>query len=132
MQDAVLLPALPLPQRRIFCNRTLNLRGVRVIGFDMDYTLIHYRTAVWEEGAYSRVRARLVERGWPVGDLVFDPEFVVLGLILDLDRGNIVKANRFGYVKRAFHGTRPLSFEEQRALYARERVDLAAPRWAFL
>lgn len=30
------------PQRRIYTNRTLNLNTIRAIGFDMDYTLIHY------------------------------------------------------------------------------------------
>ncbi len=25
---------------RIFCNRTLNLRSIKAIGFDMDYTLL--------------------------------------------------------------------------------------------
>ncbi|WP_442978427.1 5'-nucleotidase domain-containing protein, partial [Salinibacter sp.] len=28
--------------RGLFCNRTLNLRGIQAIGYDMDYTLIHY------------------------------------------------------------------------------------------
>ena len=125
-------PDLPPPARRIFSNRTLNMRSIRAVGFDMDYTLIHYRTEVWEESAYSHVRARLQERGWPVAGLTFDPSFVVIGLILDIDRGNVVKANRFGYVKRAFHGTRPLSFEEMRGAYSRDRVDLASPRWVFL
>ena len=52
--------------------------------------------------------------------------------MLDLELGNIVKANRFGYVKRAIHGTAPLSYEDQRRIYARTIVDLAEPRWVFL
>jgi HAD superfamily 5'-nucleotidase-like hydrolase len=35
-------------------------------------------------------------------------------------------------VKKAFHGTKPLPFEAQRAAYARELVDLAEPRWVFM
>ncbi len=27
--------------RRVYCNRTLNLRSIRAIGYDMDYTLVH-------------------------------------------------------------------------------------------
>ncbi|MCU0693621.1 MAG: hypothetical protein MUF54_19700, partial [Polyangiaceae bacterium] len=38
---------LPAPHRRVFCNRTLNLRSIRAVGCDMDYTLIHYRTDEW-------------------------------------------------------------------------------------
>lgn len=32
--------------RGIFCTRTLNLRSISVIGYDMDYTLIHYNVMV--------------------------------------------------------------------------------------
>ncbi|MCA9604383.1 MAG: HAD-IG family 5'-nucleotidase [Myxococcales bacterium] len=123
---------LPPARRRIFCNRTLNLRSIRAVGFDMDYTLIHYRVEEWENHAYRHLRDRLAAHGWPVDDLEFDPDSVRLGLILDLEHGNIVKANRFGYVKRAAHGTRALPFEEQRNLYARESVDLGDRRWQFL
>lgn len=118
--------------RRIYCNRTLNLRSIKAVGFDMDYTLIHYDAEQWERQAYADMRARLEARAWPVEDLEFDPHMVALGLILDLEHGNIVKANRFGYVKRAMHGTRMLSFGEQKELYARDRVDLHDRRWVFL
>ena len=30
------------PGRQIYSNRTLNLRTIRAIGYDMDYTLLHY------------------------------------------------------------------------------------------
>ena len=46
------LPSLP---RGIWVNRTLNLRSIRAIGYDMDYTLVHYRPEAWES---SRLRAR--------------------------------------------------------------------------
>jgi HAD superfamily 5'-nucleotidase-like hydrolase len=123
---------LPPPKRRIFPNRTLNMRSIGAVGFDMDYTLIHYHTEEWERRAYAHVRQRLLERGWPVGDLEFDPELVQLGLILDLELGNLVKANRFGYIKRACHGTRMLDFDEQRRTYSRERVNLSESRWVFM
>jgi len=123
---------LPPYERRVFCNRTLNMRSIEAIGFDMDYTLIHYRPEQWELSAYERLRGRLSERRWPVAGLRFDPSFAVLGLILDLDTGNVVKADRFGYVKLAGHGTARVEFEEQRKLYSRVLVDLAEPRWVFL
>ena len=122
----------PPARRQIFCNRTLNLRSIRAIGFDMDYTLVHYRVQEWEQHAYDHLRGRLAAHGWPVEDVRFDHEAVRLGLILDLEHGNIVKANRFGYVKRAAHGTRPIPHSEQRALYARTLVDLSESRWHFL
>ncbi|MEO1269501.1 MAG: 5'-nucleotidase domain-containing protein, partial [Myxococcota bacterium] len=36
------------PGRQIFCNRTLNLRSLKAIGYDMDYTLLHYHVDRWE------------------------------------------------------------------------------------
>ena len=60
-------------ERRIFCNRTLNLRGIRAIGYDMDYTLIHYLTEAWERRSYEHTQAQLARLGWPVEGLAFDP-----------------------------------------------------------
>ena len=122
----------PAPERGIYSNRTLNLRSIRAIGFDMDYTLVHYRVEDWERRAYYHCKQRLLEAGWPVGELEFDPRVVSLGLVLDLDLGNVVKANRFGYVKKAAHGTRMLGYEEQREVYSRVLVDLSEPRWVFM
>ena len=126
-------PMAPLPRERgLFCNRTLNMRGVKAIGYDMDYTLVHYNIEAWERRAYEHLRDRLVAVGLPVGHLTFDPDAIIRGLIIDIELGNVVKSNRFGYVKRAFHGTKPLGFEELRAAYSRTVIDLAEPRWVFL
>jgi len=120
------------PIRGIFCNRTLNLRTIRAIGYDMDYTLIHYHMAAWEQHAYDFIKEKLQAAGWPIAHLKFQHDLVMRGLIIDTEYGNVVKANRFGYIKRAFHGTTPLDFEIQRQLYQRTLVDLSSPRWVFL
>ena len=120
------------PARGLFCNRTLNLRGIQAIGYDMDYTLVHYHMREWEQRAYNYIKEGLLAKGWPVEDLSFDPDLVIRGLVLDTEHGNVVKANRFGYVKRAFHGTEPLDFETQRDVYQRTLVDLSEDRWYFL
>ncbi|RLB50330.1 MAG: HAD family hydrolase [Deltaproteobacteria bacterium] len=130
--DAIDPIEMPPPERGIYCNRTLNLRSLRAVGFDMDYTLIHYRPEEWELRAYEHLRGRLVERGWPVGDHQFDAQLITLGLIVDLELGNVVKANRFGYIKKAMHGTRVLPYPEQRKAYSGEHVDLREDRWVFM
>ncbi|HET6344565.1 MAG TPA: 5'-nucleotidase domain-containing protein, partial [Myxococcota bacterium] len=127
-----ILIAPPPRSRGIFCNRTLNLRQVRAIGYDMDYTLIHYRVEQWERRAYEYAREKLVALGWPVGDLEFQPDLMIRGLIVDTQLGNILKVNSFGYVKQAFHGTRPLDFEEQRQVYSRVVVSLSDRRYVFM
>ena len=121
------------PQRGIFCNRTLNLRAIRAIGYDMDYTLVHYRVQAWETRAYEYLRQKLIGHGWPLSGLEFDHASVIRGLVLDLELGNIVKVNRFGYVKLACHGTQLLSYEQQRSSYAGVVVDLSASdRFAYI
>jgi HAD superfamily 5'-nucleotidase-like hydrolase len=122
----------PPPERRLFCNRTLNLRGIRAVGFDMDYTLVHYHSAQWEERAYEDMRQKLVARGVRAEGLSFDHELVRPGLVLDLTLGNAVKPNRFGFVKQACHGTANLSIEALRDAYSRVLIDLQEPRWVFL
>jgi 5'-nucleotidase len=122
----------PPRTRGVFCNRTLNMRSIKAIGYDMDYTLIHYHVDVWEGRAYERTRDRLAARGWPVGHLRFQPEIVTRALIIDAELGNLVKSDRFGFVKAAAHGTRPLDFAALRENYSRTVVDLRDSRWEFL
>ncbi len=129
---AMLPPASIPPERRLFCNRTLNLRSIRAVGFDMDYTLVHYHAEQWEERAYEAARERLHAAGIDVEGLRFDHELVRPGLVIDIELGNVVKTNRFGFVKQAAHGTRMLDFETLREVYSRVIVDLEESRFAFL
>ena len=122
----------PPPERRVFCNRTLNMRSIRAVGFDMDYTLVHYDERAWEARAYAHVQQHLLDAGLPVAGLRFRPDLFARGLVLDRALGNVVKANRFGYVTQAAHGTQLLDHEAQRRVYSQVWVDLSEPRWVFL
>ncbi|MCB9655426.1 MAG: HAD-IG family 5'-nucleotidase [Deltaproteobacteria bacterium] len=119
-------------KRRIFANRTLNFRGIKAVGYDMDYTIIHYLEREWEKTAYSYALDRLRGFGWPLDGLTFDPALMIRGLVIDTELGNIVKANRFGFINRAFHGTRALPFDETKSCYARTIVDLSDRRFQFM
>lgn len=121
----------PPPERQVYANRTLNLRSLRAIGYDMDYTLVHYDADVWERAAFERTVQVLAQRGVPTADFEFDPDQHIQGLVFDLELGNLVKATRFGYVIWAHHGTRPLTYSEVRRAYAGTFVDLSEPRWRF-
>ncbi|KAK4586302.1 hypothetical protein RGQ29_023462 [Quercus rubra] len=119
--------------RGIFCSRTLNLRSISAIGYDMDYTLMHYNVMAWEGRAYDYCMENLKNMGYPVDGLAFDPDLVIRGLVIDKESGNLVKADRFGYVKRAMHGTKMLSTRAVSEMYGRELVDLRKEsRWEFL
>ena len=118
--------------RGIFCNRTLNLRSIKAIGYDMDYTLVHYNVEEWEGRAYKYLKQKLLAQGWPIEHLVFDAQAATRGLVMDVELGNTLKVNRFGYVKRAAHGLGLMDYRTMRRTYARTIVDLSNPRFVFL
>ena len=120
------------PERGVFVNRTLNMRSVEAVGYDMDYTLIHYNVDMWEGAAFDEARDILSAQGYPVAELQFDPEQFTIGLVFDLKLGNVVKATRFGYVVRAQHGNELLTFEEQRDVYREDIVELSSSRFEFM
>jgi 5'-nucleotidase len=121
-------PAGGPPHRRdVFVNRTLNLQRIEVIGYDMDYTLVGYHAAEWEARAYNYLKENLIEHGWDSGavaHLTFDPQRVIRGTVLDCTQGNLLKVNRFGFIKQAYHGTTRLSAEQVRSMYNSPVVDL--------
>jgi HAD superfamily 5'-nucleotidase-like hydrolase len=122
----------PPPERGVFANRTLNLRSVPAVGYDMDYTLIHYRVDEWEGRAFSYAQQRLAGTGLPTGSFRFDPDAFTIGLTFDLQLGNLLKATRFGYVVRAQHGNTTMPFDQLRDLYAESVVELSEPRFEFM
>lgn len=135
LEELQIPPRYPhaVAERGIYCSRTLNLRSITTIGYDMDYTLIHYNVNAWEGRAYEYGMDNLRSMGYAVEGLSFDPDLVIRGLIMDKKNGNVVKADRFGYVKRAMHGTKMLSNRSISELYGRELVDLRNEnRWEFL
>lgn len=122
-----------IPRRqRVFVNRNLRLLSIGAIGFDLDHTLAHYDPAQVEELAFRTTQQRLVKkRGYPtaIATIRYDPEFVIRGLVIDRQNGNILKMNYHSYVTRAFHGRKELS-RDKLDVYRRRRVDLSSPVYA--
>ncbi len=132
MLDKETLSRRPDPKRGIYCNRTLNMNSIKAVGYDMDYTLIHYSFEKWERHAYIHLKRKLQKMGLPVEDLEFDPSVVMRGLTIDIEHGNVLKTNRFGFVKRAAHGTKLIPFAKQQEVYARTITMLSDSRFQFL
>ncbi|MDD0852009.1 HAD-IG family 5'-nucleotidase [Halobacteriovorax sp. GB3] len=112
---------------KVFVNRTLNMKKIKAIGFDMDYTLVRYKTENFEELAHRETVKKLVEvKGYPaqVADMPFQFNRVIQGLCIDKMRGNLLQTNRFGKVKIAYHGTKEIPFKEMQKLYGNEIIDL--------
>jgi hypothetical protein len=47
--------------KQIFCNRSLNMRNITAVGFDMDYTLAQYKPETFEALAYHGTIEKLVK-----------------------------------------------------------------------
>jgi len=118
--------------RRVYCNRTLNLRSIKAIGYDLDYTLVHYCVDSWERTTFRYLQEKLLNRGYPVDRFEFSPHDFQIGLIIDRQRGNILKADQFGYVKWGTHGTRMLEYSSLRTIYSDTVIELPDPRFVFL
>jgi len=120
------------PERGVFANRTLNLRRVPVIGYDMDYTLIHYDEAQWEGAVFDVAVGALTKAGLPVEGFSFETDEFTVGLTFDLELGNVVKATRFGRIVKAQHGGDLVPFEKLREHYAETIVELSSARFQFM
>jgi HAD superfamily 5'-nucleotidase-like hydrolase len=116
----------------VFVNRMLNLKKIKLIGFDMDYTLIRYDTKEFETLAHSYAAAWLVrERGYPaaVAGLIFDPQRAILGLVIDRRNGNLLKLSRYSKVKQAFHGLAEIDYRTVKETYQNIAIDLRSPEY---
>lgn len=111
--------------KRIFCNRSLNMKNIVAVGFDMDYTLAQYKPETFESLAYQGTIKKLVyDLGYPreLLNWTFNWKYMVRGLVLDKKRGNILKMDRHKYVKVAYHGFKELSKEDKVGTYGNTLV----------
>ena len=118
-------PESSIPQaRQIFCNRSLNMRDIRAVGFDMDYTMALYKPETFEQLAYKETLKKLVSSGYPEEILTwdFDVNYMIRGLVIDKTRGNVLKIDRHRYVKVAYHGFSELDRKQRRSLYDADKV----------
>ena len=118
--------------RRVFTNRTLRMGKIRVVGFDLDWTLAHYDQNAMSQLAFELMLDRLVERyGYPREILraEFRAAFCRRGLMLDTEAGMVLKMDRHRYVGRAYKGRRFVDGTERSRLYRQEPVNPAANRF---
>ncbi len=143
MQLSLSLPELTLPieghsppthGQRIFCNRTLRLDQIEVVGFDMDYTLAIYRQEEMDRQSIEATIPKLLARGYPdaLARMECRFDYPIRGLLIDRKLGNVLKMDRYRYVKKAYHGLRELDVEARRAAYATKRIRPAGKRFHFV
>ncbi|NDH08140.1 MAG: 5'-nucleotidase [Gammaproteobacteria bacterium] len=111
----------------IFCNRTLNLKKIKMIGLDMDHTLVRYHTENFEKLVFEFSIDNLITRlAYPelIKTLSFSFQDAIRGLVIDSQNGNILKLSRFGLIKKCHHGTHLMDHKEQTKFYRSTYVDL--------
>jgi 5'-nucleotidase len=121
--------------RAIYVNRNLRMARIELIGFDMDYTLAIYHMRRIERLSFDMTLERLVsEYRYPaeVGQIHYDHDFGMRGLLVDKPNGNLIKMDRFGYVGRAYHGRRMLDRDTWQRLYRDQRIRKREPQYAWI
>ncbi len=114
----------------VFVNRTLNLKKIKMIGFDMDYTLVPYHTKRFEQLSYDMAKQRLISVcSYPeeIGSLKFDFSRAVVGLVIDRRNGYILQVSRYNKVKTSYYGLEKVHFREQNRIYGNMTLDLKHP-----
>ncbi|MGE3682888.1 MAG: HAD-IG family 5'-nucleotidase [Bdellovibrionales bacterium] len=112
---------------RVFVNRTLNLKRIRYIGFDMDHTLVRYNSENFEALAHRMMIDKLVrERGYPesIRKLDFNFDRAIRGLVIDKEKGNVLKLSRYSAIRVSYHGLKPIDYREQSRVYKSVYIDL--------
>lgn len=108
--------------QKIFVNRSLNMSNIKSIGFDLDHTVITYNRENFEALAFHETLKKFIAAGYPdeLMNLKFDSNFLIRGLLVDIDRGNLLKVDCHKYVKIAYHGHTLLGKEERHRIYNSE------------
>ena len=108
--------------QKVFVNRSLNMEQIKSIGFDMDHTLAMYNSTTFESLAFEETLKKFIEAGYPkeLRKLKFNPDFLIRGLLVDRERGNLLKVDGHKYVKTAYHGHKKLDKSTRRDLYNKD------------
>jgi HAD superfamily 5'-nucleotidase-like hydrolase len=134
MTESTITPFSLPPEQRIYVNRSLRMDQIEWIGFDMDYTLAVYRQAAIDQLSITATAKKLVERGYTpeLAEVRYDEAFAIRGLLIDKHLGNLLKMDRYKYVAKAFHGSREMSREARKELYASRKIDVEHERFHWI
>ncbi|RME14875.1 MAG: 5'-nucleotidase [Bdellovibrio sp.] len=116
----------------VYVNRTLNLKRINYIGFDMDHTLVRYHTKEFERVAHQLMLEKLVKtKDYPeaILNLPFEFDRAIRGLVIDKTHGNVLKLSRHGAIRLSYHGLNPIDYKLQKKIYKSTYVDLSSPNY---
>ncbi|CAG9759953.1 unnamed protein product [Ceutorhynchus assimilis] len=90
------------------------------LGFDLDNTLARYKVGAMIEMEYNILANYLVDnKGYSAKHLLkpLDHNFIIKGLIVDDENGNLLRISEDGSIIQATHGTKFLSHSEIKFFY---------------
>lgn len=110
----------------IYANNYLNYGDLKVIGFDLDYTLVSY-TVELQTLIYNLARDVLVSAyGYPsdLSSIQFDPKFAIRGLTVDARHGVLSKLSHLQKlaINRTYRGKQQLSPTDMEKLYGNRHI----------
>ncbi|CAG9859172.1 unnamed protein product [Phyllotreta striolata] len=113
----------------VFACNELDLKEVKVYGFDYDYTLACYKPSL-DYLLYNLGRGTLIEQfKYPkeIAQLEYKPGFAVRGLHYDIEKGVLLKLDSFLQIQfgSVYKGLTPLSNEEVLKLYRNRIIPIA-------
>lgn len=100
------------------------------IGFDLDNTLLRYNVTNLVRMEYEELAGYLVNQRGYSGTYLLKPltdddlDFMQKGLLLDFERGNVLRVSPDGVIRRASHGSRLLSIDRIKEVYPEQRWDI--------
>ncbi|XP_075434475.1 5'-nucleotidase domain-containing protein 2 isoform X2 [Ascaphus truei] len=105
----------------IYANNEVALSDIEIYGFDYDYTLALYSSAL-HSMIFNTARDFLVEQyKYPAGIRKYDylPNFAVRGLHYDINKGLLMKIDAYHYIHlgTVYRGLKPVPDEEVKELY---------------
>ncbi|XP_044256383.1 5'-nucleotidase domain-containing protein 1 isoform X1 [Tribolium madens] len=117
----------------MFSEKSKSLNGFKFtdydcIGFDLDNTLSRYKVGAMIEMEYNIMAKFLVEKkGYSKKHLLkpFDHNFILRGLIVDDENGNILRIAADGYILQAAHGTKMLQDDEIEKYYPKRHWEIS-------
>ncbi len=119
-------------KKRVYVNRSLDLKKIKYIGLDMDHTLVRYDSEAFEEATFEAMKTLLVERyDYPkeILKIEFDFQKAIRGLIVDREMGFILKLNRHGTIRESYRGTKPMTYKEVKQVYGSSYIDISEKRF---
>jgi HAD superfamily 5'-nucleotidase-like hydrolase len=108
------------------------MKKIKMIGLDMDHTLIRYHSEHFEALVYKLIKDELVKlKHYPetIKKLTFHYDDAIRGLVIDSKNGNTLKLSRYAAIRQSYHGTELISYAAQQKIYRSTYVDLSDPNY---